>query len=213
VLMPWVNDVAAVLLSWLPGQAMGDALADVLFGRAEPGGRLPVTLPRVERDCPVLHAEPAAAGLLEYSEGLLVGYRGYDAAGIEPLFEFGHGLGYTTWEYDSLRVIAGGPHSGGDVDLAVVVRNTGSRPGREVVQAYLAGPQDDATRPLRVLAAFGIASAPPGGTAEVLLRIPARAFARWDTELGTWAWPGGEFTIAVGRSSRDLRLSESVRSG
>ena len=214
VLMPWVNDVAAVLLSWLPGQAMGDALADVLFGRAEPGGRLPVTLPAREQDCPVLHAEPAADGRLEYSEGLLVGYRGYDAAGTEPLFEFGHGLGYTTWAYESLQVIGDDCRSGRDLDLAVVVRNTGSRPGREVVQTYLAGPpDDDATRPIRVLAAFGIASAPPGQAAEVRLRIPARAFARWDTEVGGWAWPGGEFTVAVGRSSRDLRLSRSIRPG
>jgi len=212
VLMPWIDDVAAVIQAWLPGQAMGDALADVLLGHAEPGGRLPVTMPRAEADCPVLHAEPTGARL-EYSEGLLVGYRGYDAAGTEPLFEFGHGLGYTTWAYESLEVTAGDYQPGRDLDLLATVRNTGARPGREVVQAYLAGPPGDDTRPVRVLAAFGIATAAPGAAAQLRLRIPARAFARWDSELAGWAWPPGLFTVAVGRSSRDLRLSCPIQSG
>jgi len=212
VLMPWIDDVAAVIQAWLPGQAMGDALADVLLGHAEPGGRLPVTMPRAEADCPVLHAEPTGARL-EYSEGLLVGYRGYDTAGTEPLFEFGHGLGYTTWAYESLEVTAGDYQPGRDLDLLATVRNTGARPGREVVQAYLAGPPGDDTRPVRVLAAFGIATAAPGAAAQLRLRIPARAFARWDSELAGWAWPPGLFTVAVGRSSRDLRLSCPIQSG
>ena len=213
VLMPWADNVAAVIQAWLPGQAMGDALADVLLGAAEPGGRLPVSIPRTEADCPVLRARPAA-GRLEYREGLLIGYRGYDAAGTVPLFEFGHGLGYTSWAYESAQVIAGVHHDGHDLELRVVVRNTGSRPGREVVQCYLAGPpDDDATRPVRVLAAFGIAAAAPGESAEVTVRIPARAFARWDEKLDGWIWPHGPFTVAVGRSSRDLRLSLPVRPG
>ena len=213
VLMPWADDVAAVIQAWLPGQAMGDALADVLLGAAEPGGRLPVSIPRTEADCPVLRARPTA-GRLEYREGLLIGYRGYDAAGTVPLFEFGHGLGYTSWAYESAQVIAGDHHDGHDLELRVVVRNTGSRPGREVVQCYLAGPpDDDATRPVRVLAAFGIAAAAPGESAEVTVRIPARAFARWDEKLDGWIWPHGPFTVAVGRSSRDLRLSLPVRPG
>src|ERR1022692_1911645 len=213
VLMPWVGDVAAVIQAWLPGQAMGDALADVLLGAAEPGGRLPVSIPRTEADCPVLRARPTA-GRLEYREGLLIGYRGYDAAGTVPLFEFGHGLGYTSWAYESAQVIAGDHHDGHDLELRVVVRNTGSRPGREVVQCYLAGPPDnDATRPVRVLAAFSIAAAAPGESAEVTVRIPARAFARWDEKLDGWIWPHGPFTVAVGRSSRDLRLSLPVRPG
>src|SRR5271169_952136 len=100
VLMPWEDQVAAIGCCWLPGQAMGDALADVLLGRAEPGGRLPVTIPVAEADCPVLHSVPEE-GRLDYTEGLLIGYRGYDQAGTAPRFAFGHGLGYTTWEYQS----------------------------------------------------------------------------------------------------------------
>ncbi|HUZ55365.1 MAG TPA: glycoside hydrolase family 3 C-terminal domain-containing protein [Streptosporangiaceae bacterium] len=209
VLMPWADDVAAVIQAWLPGQAMGDALADVLFGDAEPGGRLPVTIPAAESDCPVLHAAPAD-GVLEYTEGLLIGYRGYDAKGTMPRFPFGHGLGYTTWDYEVIHEVTGDQLPGRDLHLRVVVRNTGSRPGREVVQAYLAGQPGDASRPVRVLAAFGIATAAPGQSAEVALRIPARAFAQWDEDRAGWVWPPGPFTVLVGRSSRDLRLSLPV---
>jgi beta-glucosidase len=211
VLMPWAGDVAAVLYAWLPGQAMGAALADVLLGLAEPGGRLPVTMPASEADCPVLHATPID-GVLSYDEGLLIGYRGYDAARIAPRFPFGHGFGYTTWAYESLRAAARAVPPGADLQLAVTVRNTGTRPGREVVQAYLAGPPGEVARPLRVLAAFGIAEAGPGELVEVRLHVPARAFARWDEESGGWVWPRELFTVHVGRSSRDLRLSAPVLS-
>jgi len=212
VLMPWADEAAAVIQVWLPGQSAGDALADVLLGDAEPGGRLPVTVPRAEQDCPVLHALPVD-GRLEYSEGLLVGYRGYDANGTEPHFEFGHGLGYTTWAYESAEVISGEHRPGHHLDLRVTVRNTGDRPGREVVQAYLGRPPGDETRPARTLAAFGIASAAPGDLAEVRLRIPARAFAHWDDDLSDWDWSPGPFTVLVGRSSRDFRLSVPVMPG
>jgi beta-glucosidase len=222
VLMPWAGEVSAVLYAWLPGQAIGEALADVLLGHAEPGGRLPVTLPAAEADCPVLHAQPED-GRLDYAEGLLMGYRGYDAAGTTPMFPFGHGLGYTSWDYESLH----GPEErlapGTDAQLRVRVRNTGSRPGREVVQAYVTPAPGSASldpaappnggRPVRVLGAFGGVTAPPGEAAEVTLQVPARVFAVYDEEAGQWSWPPGEFTVRAGRSSRDLRLSVTVRSG
>ena len=141
VLLPWADQVAAVGYAWLPGQEMGTALADVLLGRAEPGGRLPVTIPAAEADCPVLHAVPAD-GRLDYREGLLIGYRGYDHAGTRPRFAFGHGLGYTTWAYESATADAPTAPADGDLGVTVVLRNTGPRTGREVVQAYVepAGP-------------------------------------------------------------------------
>lgn len=220
VLAPWAGQVAAVMYAWLPGQAMGEALADVLLGRAEPAGRLPVTLPAAEADCPVLHAEPRD-GLVRYDEGLLIGYRGYDASRAAPQYPFGHGLGYTTWAYESLRVAAAGLAEGDDLGLVVTVRNTGSRAGREVVQAYLAAPPGKgdgeggtgggAARPPRQLAAFAAVTAAPGAPAEVALTVPARAFARWDEDTGGWVWPPGRFTVHIGRSSRDLRLSAAVR--
>jgi beta-glucosidase len=219
VLMPWADDVAAVGYAWLPGQAMDEALADVLLGRAEPGGRLPVTMPAAEADCPVLHAIPDD-GVLRYDEGLLIGYRGFDRAGTVPRFPFGHGLGYTTWALESARadaVPAGGDgirvREGDDLTVTVIARNTGPRAGREVIQAYVAPPPGNDRRPLRTLAAFASATAEPGETAEVRLRIPAHAFARYDEETARWLWPRGEYTIEIGRSSRDLPLSLPVTSG
>jgi len=211
-LLPWAEEVGAVGYAWLPGQAMGEALADVLFGAAEPGGRLPVTIPHAEADAPVLHATPRA-GELAYAEGLLVGYRGYDRAGTEPHFAFGHGLGYTTWEYESARASSAALPPDGDLELTVAIRNTGSRTGREVVQAYVEVPFADDRRPLRALAAFASGTAAPGGAIEVQLTVPRRAFARYDDAAGTWVWPRGECMLRVGRSSRDLRLSVPVRSG
>jgi len=211
VLLPWADQVAAVIYAWLPGQAMGEAVADVLLGRAEPGGRLPVTLPAREADCPVLHAVPRD-GRIDYDEGLLIGYRGYDAGQSAPHFAFGHGLGYSTWSYESVRADQADPAAGQDLVLTVTVRNTGDRPGRETVQAYLAEPPGDPGRPVRALAAFGTVAAAPGERAEVTLRVPARAFARWREGQG-WFWPPGQFTVHVGRSSRDLPLSVPVQSG
>jgi beta-glucosidase len=212
VLMPWADAVGGIVYAWLPGQAMGEAVADVLLGAAEPGGRLPVTLPAAEADCPVLEAVPEADGALRYSEGLLIGYRGYDASGIAPRYPFGHGLGYTTWAYESLGG-AGNLAAGQDLDVTVRVRNTGSRAGREVVQAYVAAPPGEPGRPVRVLAAFGSAVAGPGAVAEVTLRLPARAFARWDEQAGGWTWPAGRYEVQVGRSAGDLRLTAQVQSG
>ena len=203
VLMPWADQVAAIGYAWLPGQAFGDALTDVLLGRTEPGGRLPVTIPRAEADCPVLYAIPDQDGTLRYDEGLLVGYRGYDHAGIEPHFPFGHGLGYTTWSYESAGTI---PSADGSVTVTVTVRNTGCRPGREVIQAYHEPPGEDPGGPPRTLAAFAPVTAAPGETVTARLTVPARAFARWSERDGGWIRPAGEHVIRIGRSSRDLPL-------
>ena len=211
VLMPWADQVAAVGYAWLPGQEMGTALADVLLGQTEPGGRLPVTLPAAEADCPVLHSVPAE-GRLEYREGLLIGYRGYDRSGAKPHFPFGHGLGYTMWAYESAAADASVATPDGDLGVTVVLRNTGPRTGREIVQAYLEPPTVDPGRPVRVLAAFAAVTAAPGEHAEARLTVPARAFARYDEATGTWVRPSGEFTIRIGRSSADLPLHLRVKS-
>ena len=211
VLMPWADQVAAVGYAWLPGQEMGAALADVLLGQTEPGGRLPVTLPAAEADCPVLHSVPVE-GRLEYREGLLIGYRGYDRAGAKPHFPFGHGLGYTTWAYESAAADASVAAPDGDLSVTVVLRNTGARTGREIVQAYLEPPTADPGRPVRVLAAFAAVTAAPGEHAEARLTVPARAFARYDETAGTWVRPSGEFIIRIGRSSADLPLHLRVKS-
>ena len=198
VLAPWADQVAVVGYAWLPGQAFGEALADVLLGQTEPGGRLPVTIPRAEADCPVLHATQDQDGALRYDEGLLIGYRGYDRAGTEPHFPFGHGLGYTTWSYEWAGAI---PSPDGSVTVRVTVRNTGSRSGREVVQAYHEPPGDDPAEPPRTLAAFAAVTAAPGESVTARLTVPVRAFARWSDRDGGWVRPEGEHVIRVGRSS------------
>jgi beta-glucosidase len=209
VLMPWAAEVAAVIQVWFPGQAFGEALADVLTGEQEPGGRLPVSVPRAEADSPVLTALPVA-GELSYAEGLLVGYRGYDRTGSEPHFSFGHGLGYTDWTYESFTPTEGSIVAGHDLPLTVTIRNSGGRAGREVVQVYLEAMDDDPSRPLRVLAAFASVSGAPGERVEVRLTVPARSFARFDEAQRGWAWQPGTYALHVGRSSRDLRLTGEV---
>jgi beta-glucosidase len=138
---------------------------------------------------------------------LLIGYRGYDRSGTAPQFPFGPGLGYPTWAFESVIAPSGNPAPGADLELAVTVRNTGSRAGKEVVQAYLAGPPGDQARPVRALAAFAVATAEPGQAAEVRLRVPARAFDRYDQATAAWTQIPGQFTVQIGRSSRDLRLT------
>ncbi|TME04174.1 MAG: glycosyl hydrolase [Chloroflexi bacterium] len=209
MLMPWADDVAAILQVWFPGQAFGEALAEVLTGDAEPGGRLPVSMPRREADSPVLRADPEA-GSLVYAEGLLVGYRGYDRSGAVPLYCFGHGHGYTDWTYESIEPVASSIAPGQDLELTVNVRNSGGRAGREVVQLYLDGAEDDPTLPIRTLAAFASIAAEPGETAAARLVLPARAFAHFDERLHRWVPQPGAYTIHAGRSSRDLRLKAKV---
>jgi beta-glucosidase len=209
VLMPWADEVAAIIQVWLPGQAFADALSDVISGVAEPGGRLPVSVPRSEADSPVLFARPVANNLV-YAEGLLVGYRGYDRKGTEPLFCFGHGLGYTEWTYESITCEPGSIAAGEDLSIRVAVRNSGKRPGREVVQVYLEGPDDDPRRPIRIMGGFAGVDAEPGTTATAEITVAARTFARFDEARREWVWPAGTYTIRAGKSSRDLGLSAKV---
>ena len=187
VLLPWADDVAAILLAWFPGQEFGNALADVLTGAVEPGGRLPTTWPKTEEGLPSTTPDN---GVLSYDEGIFVGYRAYERDGREPLFRFGHGLGYTTWEYDSLELRDG--------EVFVRVRNTGERRGREVVQVYASKPDSAIERPPRWLAGFAIAEADPGEEVEVRVTIDPRAFQHWD---GGWQTEPGEFDLeATSRS-------------
>jgi len=196
--LPWTDDVAAVLLTWFPGQEAGNALADVLLGATEPGGRLPTTWPAAAADCPVLSVTPVD-GVLRYDEGVFIGYRGWDRSGVAPRFAFGHGLGYTSWSYESVAVTD--PGTGGAA-VTVTVRNTGGRAGHEVVQVYAGPASPDDLRPRRWLAGFESVNAGPGEAATVSIELPERAFQIWD---GGWATVPGEYVIEVAHSLADIR--------
>ncbi|MEV7613749.1 glycoside hydrolase family 3 C-terminal domain-containing protein [Streptomyces sp. NPDC089799] len=216
--LPWREEVAAVLLTWFPGQEGGAALADVLLGAREPGGRLPTTWPAVLADAPVTEVVPVD-GRLEYREGVFIGYRAYERAGTEPAYAFGHGLGYTDWSYESLEVTSGtgGPGGPGGPGATVRVRlaNTGTRPGREVVQVYLVPAGDGETADVRDrtpgrLAGFAAVEAGPGETVETEIELPGRAFESWDEEAGRWRRTDGAHLVRAGRSYADTRLTATL---
>ncbi|MFC9324600.1 glycoside hydrolase family 3 C-terminal domain-containing protein [Kitasatospora sp. NPDC057015] len=209
VLMPWRTEVAAVLLGWFPGQEGGDGLADVLFGRAEPGGRLPTSWPAEERDAPVLDTRPQD-GVLAYREGLHVGYRGWLRAGDRPAFWFGHGLGYGAWEYLALEAPELLPRGAG-FGVRVTLRNTGERASREVVQVYLARPDSAVERPVRWLAGFAAVHAEPGQLVEVDVPVDVRALQHWSVADGRWLGEPGAFTVLAGPSCGELPLTAAVR--
>ncbi|GAA3396874.1 beta-glucosidase family protein [Cryptosporangium minutisporangium] len=199
VVLPWLAEAPAVLLSWFAGMETGNALADVLLGVAEPGGRLPTTWPASESDVPVYSTQPVEGGLT-YAESIHVGHRGWLRSGAEPAFWFGHGLGYTTWSYDSAAVE-------GDA-VEVTVANTGSREGREVVQVYASRPESAVDRPARWLVGFAVVSAASGAAATVRIPLPARAFEHWSGD--GWEREPGPFTLHVGRSVADTPLTLEV---
>ncbi|MEU7749645.1 glycoside hydrolase family 3 C-terminal domain-containing protein, partial [Nonomuraea sp. NPDC049158] len=196
VLLPWHEEVAAVLLTWFPGQEYGNALADVLLGHAEPGGRLPTSWPLHEGD---RAATQPVDGVLTYDEGPAIGYRGQ----IEALYPFGHGLGYTTWEYGAAEVRHVDDGVAGEV--TVRVRNAGDRPGREVVQVYASRPDSAVERPRRWLAGFATVDAAPGEEVAVTVTVRRRAFEHWDIAAGRWAVEPGTFQLEIGSSSTTSR--------
>ena len=200
VTMPWRSDVQAVLLSWFGGQEYGRALADVLSGAVEPGGRLPTSWPAEEADVPVLDVTPVD-GVLRYDEGIHIGYRAWLRAGVEPAYPFGFGLGYTSFGYESITVADPGPN--GAVEVAVRVRNTGARAGREVAQVYLSRPDSAQDRPVRWLAGFAGVRLDAGEAATVTIPLPRRAFEHWQDG---WAVEPGRFTVAAGPNVADLPL-------
>ncbi|MFI8513764.1 glycoside hydrolase family 3 protein [Streptomyces sp. NPDC085460] len=199
--LPWRDDVAAILLGWFPGQEGGAALADVLTGAEEPGGRLPTTWPVALADAPVTEVTPTD-GVLDYTEGLFIGYRAWDKAGAAPAYPFGHGLGYTTWSYDSLTAT---PET-----VTVRLTNTGDRPGRETVQLYLAPVRDTVERPARWLAAFAGVEAAPGETVETVIPLPRRAFEIWDEEKHAWTVVPGRYELHAAHSLADARLTAEI---
>ena len=208
VLMPWLPNVAGVIEAWYPGQQSGTAIANTLFGRADPSGRLPVTFPRSASQGPATHQPqyPGVGNLAQYSEGIFVGYRYYDRFGQTPLFPFGYGLSYTSFRIGGLHIAA---QPGGAERATVTVRNTGHRAGAEVVQVYLQFPSA-AGEPPKQLKAFAKVVLPAGRGSIVRLTLPDSSFTYFNAHRGAWTAAHGRFRLWVGTSSRALPLSGSI---
>ena len=216
VAMPWVDNVSAILEAWYPGIRGGEAIASVLFGEVNPSGKLPVTFPKNETDLPhltipgmVTHAgeslpptESRAPFDINYSEGLKVGYKWYEAEGKEPLFAFGFGLSYTTFEYSKLEVTAGR-------EVRCRVTNTGNRGGEEVAQVYVLLPAD-AGEPFKRLAGWEKVRLAPGESKTLTLTLEPQYLSIFNTDKGGWELVPGEYKVYVGGSSRDLPLTQTL---
>jgi beta-glucosidase len=202
--LPWLDDAPALIQSWFPGQEYGLALCDLLFGRVCPSGRMPTTWPRRIEDTPAHAFYPGAGGHAPYGEGLAIGYRHYDAAGIEPLIAFGHGRSYTEFAYGPLempeRIAAGEP-----LVVELPVANAGDMTGQEVVQLYVHPEDPPVERPPAELRGFAKIEIAPNRTEVVRIELAPRAFAHWDEAGGEWSVAPGRYEIRVGASSRDIR--------
>jgi beta-glucosidase len=200
--LPWMCEAGAILQAWYPGQECGNAIADVLYG-AEPGGRLAQTFPKRWEDNPTWSQDPEVypglAGKVRYEEGVFIGYRHHDRHGIAPMFPFGHGLSYATWEMSGLTVV-------GDA-ARVTVRNTAARGGSTVVQIYVGGP---AGRPVRWLAGFAKVALDAGEAREVEIALPPRVFAGWDPAARGWRAEAGTWRVEAGFSVADLPFAVTV---
>jgi beta-glucosidase len=213
--MPWINSVRAVLEAWYAGQEAGNAIADVLTGAAEPGGRLSQTFPVRWADNPA-HSQdrevyPGLEGKVRYEEGIFVGYRHYDRLGMTPLYPFGFGLSYTSFAVSDLKVNDSGFEADGDVTATVTVTNTGARAGSTVVQLYVSDAEASSPRPAKELKAFAKVALDAGESRQVTLTLDARSFAFFRAEAKHWLVESGDFTLHVGQSSADLPLTATIR--
>jgi beta-glucosidase len=210
VTMPWVNSVRGVLEAWYPGQEDGNAIASVLFGDTNPSGKLPVTFPRSLADVPASTAAqwPGVNGQVQYSEGLDVGYRWYDAKNIAPLFAFGSGLSYTSFAYSNLRVGPGDLGPNGQETVTADVTNTGSRAGADVAQLYLSEPAA-AGEPPEQLKGFQKVQLNPGQTKQVRFTLSSRDVSYWDSNAQNWTTAAGKYQVMLGDASDHLPLKGS----
>jgi beta-glucosidase len=205
VLMPWRDEVAAVLVGWFGGQEFGHAIADVLLGIAEPGGRLPTTWPDTETDVPVLDTTPVD-GQLVYDEGIHIGYRAWLRAGASPAYWFGHGLGYTRIE---LGTVSAPPtvDAGATITVSVDVTNRGMRDGKAVVLVFAERPDSAVERAVRWLVGFAPVRVAAGAGATVEVAVPSRLLAHWEDG---WTYEPGAYTLRIGTSAIDLPLTATV---
>ena len=201
VLMPWVDQVRGIVEAWYPGQEDGNAIAAVLFGDVNPSGKLPMTFSKQATDVPA-HTTQQYPGIndeVQYSEGLFVGYRHYDAQNITPLFPFGHGLSYTSFSYSDLFITPNCASPMSTINVEMDIKNTGSRTGAETVQLYLGMPSTAVAEPPKQLKGFQKVSLAPGQSQHVSFSLDPSAFSYWNTSSGNWAVQNGTYQIPGGQ--------------
>ena len=208
--MPWVSNVRGIVEAYLGGQAVGSAVTDILFGKVNPSAKLPETFPLKLEDNPSFLSYLGEGDKVEYKEGVFVGYRYYDTKKMDVLFPFGHGLSYTTFEYSNLKVSNDQIKDTDTMTVSVDVKNTGSMAGKEVVQVYVADKVSTVIRPVKELREFVKVDLAPGETKTVTFTLGKRAFAYWNVEIHDWHVESGEFDIMIGKSSRDIVLSQTI---
>lgn len=203
----WIDKVPAVVEAWYPGEDAGNAIADVLLGNYNPGGKLPTTFPLKWEDCPAYGNFPGGDGQVNYPEGIFVGYRYFDTKNVKVLFPFGHGLSYTTFAYSNIKITpATLPGGGFIVDVSADIKNTGTREGAEVAQLYVSDKEAGVPRPVKELKGFQRVVLKPGETKTVNFQLNKRSMAFYDVKKKDWVAEPGEFEILIGSSSQDIRL-------
>ena len=208
--MPWVDKVKGIVEAYLGGQAVGGAICDILFGRVNPSAKLPETFPIKLEDNPSYLSYIGEGDVVEYREGIFVGYRYYDKKKMDVLFPFGHGLSYTTFEYSNLTVDKERLKDTDTLRVTVDVTNTGSMAGKEVVQLYVSDKESTVIRPVKELRDFAKVELKPGETKKVTFTLDKRAFAYYSVKIHDWHVETGEFDILIGKSSRDIQLTKTV---
>tara|TARA_Y100000768_G_scaffold118543_1_gene87578 strand:- start:49780 stop:52215 length:2436 start_codon:yes stop_codon:yes gene_type:complete len=207
--MPWSENAEAILQCWFPGQEFGNSLSDILFGEVNPSGKLPTTFPHKISDTPAYSTYPGKDLQMDYEEGLFIGYRWYDKEKIKPLFPFGHGLSYTTFEYSNLRAIP--PRGTSSVAaFEMDITNSGSLAGKEVVQGYISVSNSQIDRPNKELKKFDKVFLKPGETKKIQFELSERDLSFWSIETQTWQVEPAEYIFEVGASANDIREKTSV---
>ncbi len=210
IAMPWANQVKGILESWLGGQGGGAAIANVLFGRVNPSGKLTETFPQKLEDTPAFLNFPGENRRVSYGEGLFVGYRYYDKKQIEPLFPFGFGLSYTTFEYQKMELSHELMTNEDTLEVSVSVKNTGNRAGQEIVQLYVSSDGNFPNAAIKELKAFAKVALEAGEEKTVTMTLNWRDFAFYHTQYKSWVTISNSFNILVGSSSQDIHLQESI---
>jgi len=206
----WIDDAKVVIQAWLMGQAGAGAVADILFGKVNPSGKLAETFPVKLEDTPAHINFPGDAGEVRYGEGLYVGYRYYDAKKMPVQFPFGFGLSYTSFEYSNLQVADAFTDIDG-LTISIEVTNTGKVSGKEIVQVYVHDHEASLSQPIKALKGFAKVDLAPGETKTVTIPLDFRSFAFYHPDYKNWITEDGDFDILIGASSQDIRLQATTR--